>query len=474
MTGAQAETESNGPSRIHFIGIGGYSMSGLALALQAQGALVSGSDHRRSERTLRCEEAGIRVSYGHDAVNIGDATEVVFSTDVPRDNPELAAARERGLRIRHRSEMLAQLIAPRRAVCVTGTHGKTTTTSMVGAILMEAGWDPLVLVGADVADFGNRNVHLGEGGWAVAEADESDGSFLRYAPDVAVVMNLEPEHLEHYGGRFSAVVEAVDRFVGQVVPGGVAVLSAEDPVLAGVAARTATPVLTFGAGGDVTAEQVVLAPDGSTFDISWRGDPLGTVHLRLPGRHNVDNALAAVAVARHVGVGTELAVRALANFVGARRRFETVALQDGIRIVDDYAVHPTEIRATIQAARQLTPGRVLAVVQPHRTERVQNLWPEFQDVLAEADVTFVTDVYIPPGTAAPADGADGLARRLATAGRARRPGAHIEYSGSVDATIARLLKEMRSGDTILALGAGDVSRLASTLGERVRGCRPFG
>ncbi len=449
-------------------------MSGLALALQAQGALVSGSDHRRSERTLRCEEAGIRVSYGHDAVNIGDATEVVFSTDVPRDNPELAAARERGLRIRHRSEMLAQLIAPRRAVCVTGTHGKTTTTSMVGAILMEAGWDPLVLVGADVADFGNRNVHLGEGGWAVAEADESDGSFLRYAPDVAVVMNLEPEHLEHYGGRFSAVVEAVDRFVGQVVQGGVAVLSAEDPVLAGVAARTATPVLTFGAGGDVTAEQVVLAPDGSTFDISWRGDPLGTVHLRLPGRHNVDNALAAVSVARHVGVGTELAVRALANFVGARRRFETVALQDGIRIVDDYAVHPTEIRATIQAARQLTPGRVLAVVQPHRTERVQNLWPEFQDVLAEADVTFVTDVYIPPGTAAPADGADGLARRLATAGRARRPGAHIEYSGSVDATIARLVKEMRSGDTILALGAGDVSRLASTLGERVRGCRPFG
>ncbi len=474
MTGAQAEADPKGPSRIHFIGIGGYSMSGLALAFRAQGAVVSGSDHRRSERTLRCEAAGIRVSYGHDAANIGNATEVVFSTDVPPDNPELAAARERGLSIRHRSEMLARLIGPRRAVCVTGTHGKTTTTSMVGAILMEAGWDPLVLVGADVADFGGQNVHLGKGGWAVAEADESDGSFLRYKPDVAVVMNLEPEHLEHYGGRFSAVVEAVDRFVAQVVPGGVAVMSAEDPVLAGVVARAATPVLTFGALGDVTAERVSLAPDGSTFDVAWRGDPLATFHLRLPGRHNVDNALAALAVARHVGVETEVAARALQNFLGARRRFETVALKDGIRIVDDYAVHPTEIRATIQAARQLTSGRVLAVVQPHRTERVQNLWPEFQDVLAEADLTFVTDVYIPPGTAAPADGADGLARRLADAGRARRPGAHIEYSGSVDASIARLLHEIRAGDTVLALGAGDVSRLASTLGERVLGCRPSG
>ncbi|MGC8488396.1 MAG: UDP-N-acetylmuramate--L-alanine ligase [Clostridia bacterium] len=470
VIGARAAADGTVPAHIHFIGIGGYSMSGLALALHAAGAIVSGSDQRRSERTLRLERAGIRVYYGHDADHVGEATEVVYSTDVPKDNPELMAARELGLYVRHRSEMLAHLIDDRRAICVTGTHGKTTTTSMIGAIMKEAGLEPLILVGADVTDFGSQNVYLGQGPWAVAEADESDGSFVRYHPEVAVIMNLEPEHLEHYGGRFSGVVRAVEAFVAQLAPGGIAVMSAEDPVLAGVRARSDTPVLTFGAGGDVEAAHVDLSPAGSEFEALWHRDSLGRFRLQIPGRHNVDNALAALLVARHLGISAAVVQRVLKGFQGARRRFEVVALKDGIRIVDDYAVHPTEIRATLQAARQVTRGRVLAVVQPHRTERVRNLFREFEEVLADADLTFVTDIYVPAGTAPPPDGPDGLAMRLAVAALSSHPGARIEYSGTVAATTERVAREMRPGDTVVALGAGDVSQLARDLGERV-GCR---
>jgi len=472
VTGVRSIEARRGRSRIHFIGIGGYSMSGLALALHAQGEAVSGSDQRRSERTLRLEQVGIPVFYGHDARHVGGATEVVYSTDVPPDNPELLAARELGLAVHHRSEVLARLIAGRRAVCVTGTHGKTTTTSMIGAVLKAAGWEPLVLVGADVTDFGGQNVYLGDGGWAVAEADESDGSFLRYHPEVAVIMNLEPEHLEHYGGRFSGVVKAVETFVNQVTPGGVAVMSHQDPVLAGLRERVPRPVLTFGPEGDLEAADVRLFPAGSSFTAIWRGDAIGAFRLQIPGRHNVDNALAALLVARHLDLPMGVARDALEAFRGARRRFETVAERDGMRVVDDYAVHPTEIRATIHAARQVTAGRVLAVVQPHRTERVRNLWREFRDVLPEADVTFVSDIYVPPGTTPPEEGADGLAERLADEARRAHPEARIEYSGSVADTVDRVAAEMRSGDTVLALGAGDVWQLARELAARVLRCRP--
>lgn len=444
-------------------------MSGLALALQAKGWVVSGSDARRSDRTERLEQAGIAVAYGHAAAHLGDAEWVVYSTDVPESNPERAAARERGLALYHRSQILAALIQDRQAICVTGTHGKTTTTSMIGVILRRAGLDPLVLVGGEVADLDGSNVFLGRGLWAVAEADESDGSFLRYHPHVAVVTNVEPEHLEHYGGRFENVVAAVEQFLGQVRPGGIAVLGAEDPVLAALAPGLNCPLVTFGAGGIVEAADIRVDPAGSSFAVHWEGRRLGEVRLARPGRHNIDNALAAVAAARHVGVEFAVIQEALAGFRGARRRFEEVLREGGIRVVDDYAVHPTEIRATLQAARQVTDGRVVAVWQPHRLARLQALWKEFLAVAGLADVLVVTDLYAPAGkTSAP--GVD--AEHWVAEAQRLHPNVRVVYAGGVPAAADVVAVLARPGDLIVTLGAGDVGRLAELLRGRLDRCAP--
>lgn len=444
-------------------------MSGLALALQAKGWVVSGSDARRSDRTERLEQAGIAVAYGHAASHLGDAEWVVYSTDVPESNPERAAARERGLALYHRSQILAALIQDRQAICVTGTHGKTTTTSMIGVILRRAGLDPLVLVGGEVADLDGSNVFLGRGLWAVAEADESDGSFLRYHPHVAVVTNVEPEHLEHYGGRFENVVAAVEQFLGQVRPGGIAVLGAEDPVLAALAPGLNCPLVTFGAGGIVEAADIRVDPAGSAFAVHWEGRRLGEVRLARPGRHNIDNALAAVAAARHVGVEFAVIQEALAGFRGARRRFEEVLREGGIRVVDDYAVHPTEIRATLQAARQVTDGRVVAVWQPHRLARLQALWKEFLAVAGLADVLVVTDLYAPAGkTSAP--GVD--AEHWVAEAQRLHPNVRVVYAGGVPDAADVVAVLARPGDLIVTLGAGDVGRLAELLRGRLDRCAP--
>lgn len=456
--------------RVHFIGIGGYSMSGLALALHARGIRVTGSDVKPSARTDRLRAAGVPVTFGHRAENVGDADTVVYTTDVPESNPERQAARERGLRLVHRSEVLAAVLADRRAVLVTGSHGKTTTTSMIGVVLEAAGWDPLVLVGGEVEAFGGANVRLGNGPWAVAEADESDGSLVRYAPTVAVLTNVEPEHLDHYGGSFDRLVDTLAAFAGKVPPEGLVVLGADDARLRALAERVGRPAATYAleAPADWTARIVRQDPFGTTFEARFRDRPAATVRLRVPGRHNVANALAALAVARFLGIPADTAAGALTGFVGAHRRFEMLAAHDGILVVDDYAHHPTEIRATLAAARQVAPGRVLAVFQPQRYSRTRQLWDAFVDVLGDADGMLVTEIYAPAGeTADPAVSG----RRLAEATARRHPGRRVLYAPGLEWAADWFEAHARPGDLVLSMGAGDVWRVTHALAARLAGRR---
>ncbi|MCL8207884.1 MAG: UDP-N-acetylmuramate--L-alanine ligase [Actinomycetia bacterium] len=457
--------------RVHFIGIGGYSMSGLALALHAQGIAVTGSDVRPSARTDRLLAAGVPVAFGHRPENLGDADTVVYTTDVPEDNPERRAARDRGLRLLHRSEILAGLLAGRRTILVTGSHGKTTTTSMIGVVLAHAGWDPLVLVGGEVDAFEGANVRLGSGAWAVAEADESDGSLVRYAPTVAVLTNVEPEHLDHYGGSFERLVATLAGFAAKVPPEGLAVLGIDDPRLRRLAETLTGPVATYGldTAAEWTARILRRDPFGTAFEAWWQGSPLATVRLRVPGRHNVANALAALAVASFLGIAPETAAAALARFGGAHRRFELLAAQDGILVVDDYAHHPTEIRATLAAARQVSRGRVLAVFQPQRYTRTRQLWDGFVEVLGDADSMLVLDVYAPAGET-PDPAVSG--RRLAEAAASAHPSRRVRYAPGLPWAVDWLEAHARPGDLVLSMGAGDVWRVTHALAARLKGRRP--
>jgi UDP-N-acetylmuramate--alanine ligase len=445
-------------------------MSGLALALSARGIQVSGSDVKSSARTDRLRAAGVPVVFGHRAENVGDADTVVYTTDVPENNPEREAAQKRGLRLVHRSEILAELLAGYRTVLVTGSHGKTTTTSMIGVILAAAGRDPLVLVGGEVDAFGGANVRLGRGEWAVAEADESDGSLVRYQPTVAVLTNVEPEHLDHYGGSFARLVETLAAFASKVPTDGLVVLGVDDPRLRALAEQMDRPRVTYAlsAAADWTARIVRADPFGTVFEVHAAGRPAKTLRLKLPGRHNVANALAALAVADFLGISADTAAQALAGFIGAHRRFELLGASDGILVVDDYAHHPTEIRATLAAARQVSPGRVLAVFQPQRYSRTRQLWDSFVEVLGDADSMLVADIYAPAGeTADPAVGG----RSLAEAAARRHPGRRVLYAPSLAWAADWLEAHARPGDLVLSMGAGDVWRVTHALAARLAGRR---
>jgi UDP-N-acetylmuramate--alanine ligase len=457
--------------RVHFVGVGGYSMSGLAAALAALGVPTSGSDVAASARTARAAAAGVRVRIGHDAEAVRElppGSAVVYSTDVPPDNPELAAARARGLALLHRSEVLDWFLrhAGPTAAAVTGTHGKSTTTSLVGLACREAGLDPTVFVGADVPGLEGGNFRLGTGP-VVAEADESDGSFLRYSPDVAVVTSCEPEHLEHYGGDFRRVCAAFGAFLRRLRPGGLAVLCADDPQVRQLGSGAGGEVLWYGLGpgAELTAADVRREQGRTRFVVLERGSPLVEVSLRLPGRHNVANALAALAAARRLGCDPAAAARALGAFPGAARRLEVLARAGGIAVADDYAHHPTEVAATLQAARELAEGRVLAVFQPHRFRRTAQLWDAFGPAFRGADRLWLTEIYGPPGEP-PLPGVDGAA--LAEAVR-RSSGVPVVFCPDLELLPELCLAEARPGDLILVMGAGSITRVAHAIAERLRG-----
>jgi UDP-N-acetylmuramate--alanine ligase len=452
--------------RIHMIGIGGSGMSGIAEVLLNLGYQVSGSDLKGSETTERLIQLGGRVMLGHDAVNVEGAQVVVFSTAVKDDNPELRAARLAGIPVIPRADMLAELMRMKYGIAVGGSHGKTTTTSMIAAVLGRGGLDPTTVVGGRLHGVGS-NARLGKGQFLVAEADESDGSFLRLAPAVTVITNIDREHLDHYVD-LEAIRQAFIYFANRVPFYGVTVLCADDANV-----REILPSLTkrhtlYGTRDEceVRASDIQLLPHGSRFSVHAQGSVLGVVELHVPGHHNVLNALAAVAVGLEVEVGFGLIAEALATFRGVGRRFETRGEVHGVRVIDDYGHHPTEVKATLAAARGLG-GRVLVVFQPHRYSRTAALEQEFIDAFGDAEHVWMLDIY-----AAGETPVEGVSTSALVASAKRAGVMHFEYAGDATSVADAIAREARPGDVVLTLGAGDVSKLADRVLDALRQAGP--
>ncbi|NKZ09040.1 UDP-N-acetylmuramate--L-alanine ligase [Actinomadura latina] len=452
--------------RVHFIAIGGAGMSGIARIMLRRGMAVSGSDARDSELLAQLGDLGAKVFVGHDAAHVGDADTVVVSTAIREANPELVAARERGLRVLHRSEALASLMAGRRAVAVAGTHGKTTTTSMLTVALQHAGADPSYCIGGQLVTTG-LGADEGTGDVFVAEADESDGSFLRYTPRIAVVTNVEADHLDNYGG-FDMVKENFARFVDRVEPGGTLVAGADDPVameLAGLARARGLTVRTYGEaeGADLRVTGFTPRGLGSRFEIEGAGE----VVLAVPGRHNALNAAAVVAVAEALGVDGASVRAGLAAFGGAMRRLERKGEAGGAEVFDSYAHHPTELTADLDATRdylgeQGRGGRIIAVFQPHLYSRTWFFAAEFGAALGLADVAVVLDVY-----GAREDPEPGVTGALVA--DAVPAGTETVYAPVRDEVPGIAASLARPGDIVITLGAGDVTQLGPLILDRLAG-----
>ena len=405
---------------VHFIGIGGIGMSGIAEIMLRIGYTVQGSDSKASANTERLEKLGAKIFIGHEAAQVEGASAVVYSTAVKQDNPEMQAARERRLPLVRRAEMLAELMRLQFSIAVGGTHGKTTTTSMIAALLDAGGLDPTVVNGGIINAYGT-NAKVGEGDWIVVEADESDGTFLKLKSTVAVVTNIDPEHLDHYGD-FEAVKKAFQDFIENIPFYGFAAVCTDHPEVLALTSRVENRrLVTYGVNpqAEVRAEKISMGPDGARFDVVIRplqGEPVRMENLHMPmaGMHNVLNALAAVAVARELSVSPEAIAAGLTGFGGVKRRFTTTGTSGGVRVIDDYGHHPVEISSVLKAARAVTEGRVVAVVQPHRYSRLKDLFEDFCACFSDADVVIVADIYA--AGEAPLEGAsrealvDGLRR----------------------------------------------------------------
>jgi UDP-N-acetylmuramate--alanine ligase len=438
--------------RVHFVGIGGIGMSGIAELLANLGYQVSGSDAKRSDVTARLERLGVRVDEGHDAEHVGEADVVVVSSAVDVANPEIAEARRRAIPVIPRAEMLAELMRLKFGIAVAGAHGKTTTTSMIALVLEQAGLDPTAVIGGRLSAFGS-NARLGRGEYMVAEADESDRSFLKLSPSIAVVTNLDREHMEAYGSVENLEQAFVD-FANKVPFYGAVVACADDPMLASLLPRITRRLITYGLGssGDVVARDVTLGAFAASCSVTKGGSTeLGTLTLKVPGRHNVQNALAAVAVGLELEVPFANIAAALAEFGGAERRFQRLGEARGVMVVDDYGHHPTEISAVIAAARAGINRRVVVVFQPHRYSRTRDLMDEFGPALRGADEIILTDIY--PASEPPLPGIT-LEAFADQVRRATRSPVHtVPALGDLPEFVAR---HTRSGDLVITLGAGSV------------------
>ena len=456
---------------IHFVGIGGIGMSGIAEVLMTLGYAVQGSDAKKSKITDRLEKLGATIFEGQRAENIGEAGVVVISTAIRKGNPELEEARRRGLPVVRRAEMLAELMRMRSNIAVAGTHGKTTTTTMVATLLDAGGFDPTVINGGVIHAYGS-NARAGAGEWMVVEADESDGSFNRLPATIAIVTNIDPEHMEHWGS-FDALRKGFTDFVSNIPFYGLAVCCTDHSEVQSLVGRvTDRRVVTFGfnAQADVRAVNLTYDAGVAQFDIALQGERAddGTVPmiegctLPMPGDHNVSNALSAVAVARHLGMRKHEIRAALATFGGVGRRFTKVGEVDGVTIIDDYGHHPVEIAAVLKAARQSTKGRVIAVHQPHRYSRLSNLFDDFCTCFNEADVVAIADVYSAGEDPIPGASRDDLVAGLIAHG-------HRHARAVMDeADLARLVREQaRPGDMVVCLGAGTISGWANALPDRL-------
>lgn len=456
---------------VHFVGIGGIGMSGIAEVLHNLGYSVQGSDQAESANVTRLRELGIIVFIGHSEDNIGDAGVVVISSAVKPSNPEVVGARKRLLPVVKRAEMLGELMRLKWSIAVGGTHGKTTTTSLIAQLLDSAGFDPTVINGGIINAWGS-NARLGGGDWMVAEADESDGTFLKLPATIAVVTNIDPEHLDHYGD-FDTLRRAFVQFVENIPFYGFAALCIDHPEVQALIPRVSDRrIITYGFSPQamVRGSNVRPGPDGMTFDITfvaWGDDDVHTVHdVKLPmyGAHNVLNALAAVAIAREMGVETDVLATAFSGFEGVKRRFTKTGEVDGVTIIDDYGHHPVEISAVLKAARgAVGDGQVIAVVQPHRYSRLRDLFEDFCTCFNDADAVLVADVFEAGETLIEGFDRDSLVAGL------REHGHRMVMPLMNPDELPEIIKDMsRAGDMVVFLGAGNITQWANALPERLR------
>jgi UDP-N-acetylmuramate--alanine ligase len=445
--------------QIHFVGIGGSGMCGIAEILLNLGYRVTGSDLKRNDAIERLEQFGAKVFIGHEASHVEGAHVVVYSSAVARDNIEVQVARQRQIPTIPRAEMLAELMRLKYGIAIAGTHGKTTTTSMVAAVLAEGRLDPTIVVGGRVGSLGS-NARLGQGEYLVAEADESDGSFLKLQPTIAVVTTVDAEHMDFYGS-LDAIRDAFVAFVNKVPFYGAAVLCLDQPNIQMLLPRVQKRVVTYGleSGADLVARHLHLAGLTSRFDVFHRGALLGECNLQVPGHHNVLNALAAVAVGLDLDVPFVTIQKALTGFAGVQRRFQVRGRAGGVLVVDDYGHHPAEIRATLTAAKAAFDSRVVAVFQPHRYTRTFHLRQDFLTAFNQADVLVVLDIYAAGEKPIPGVTAEDLAEGIRAHGHRQ-----VTYLGSDRARVVDYLVQItRPGDLMLTLGAGDVGQIGPEL-----------
>jgi UDP-N-acetylmuramate--alanine ligase len=446
--------------RIHFMGIGGIGVSGLASICLERGAIVSGCDAKLNSSAHRLQERGALVHKGHGPQHLDEGVDLlVYSSAVAAQEPELAQARARGIRTLTRGELLAALAADRRLIGVAGAHGKTTTSGMASQLLLHAGWEPTVVVGGIMLALGTNARH-GAGQYLVAETDESDGSFLHLFPEIGLITNIDREHLNHYQS-FERLVEAFQQYVGQIRPGGTLIRCTDDPLIREVLHSTTQLGYGFEPGADVTAQRIALSGHGSSFQACYNGRALGTFRLQVPGRHNVLNALAVITLGLVLDIPLITVREALAEFQGTGRRFQVVRLPGDIWFVEDYAHHPSEIKATL-AADAIEGRHRLVVFQPHRFSRTQSLEQEFTQCFDRADGVIVTDIYA--AFESPIPGISG--QRLAELIRAHGHPC-VRYVPKQDLT-SYVSHIARAGDTIFFLGAGDIGELCHDLANRLR------
>ena len=452
---------------LHFVGIGGIGMAALAELMHAQGYEVSGTDLVAGATVERLRELGIRVEVGHDANRLGDADTVVRSSAIAQDNPEIRAAEDAGISVIGRGALLAEILRTKDAIAIAGSHGKTTTSAMAAHLLEAAGLDPTALIGGRVPRSGGYSspVKLGAGDLIVAEVDESDGSFLLTRPVLALITNADPEHLDHYGSR-EALLDAFVDFANSVPFWGAAILGIDHTGVAEIAPRIHARKLTFGfaADADLQAETVEAIPGGQRCHVRLRSGETFQFDLPMPGRHNILNALAAIAVGIEQEIAPGLLAEAVPSFPGVSRRFEFKGEAAGVRFVDDYAHHPAEIAATLEGAREIQPGPITAIFQPHRFTRTRDCWDDFLGCFSNADRVIITEIYA--ASEAPLDGIDGasLAEAIREAGH---PNAF--FGGELDRIETEWPERFAPGELVLSLGAGDIVSLGSRLIERLGG-----
>ncbi len=453
---------------VHFVGVGGIGMCGLAELLHNQGYRVSGSDLRAGPTVERLRRLGIDVHQGHDAGQLGDADVLVYSSAVRGNNPELAEAERRKIPVIPRAEMLAEVMRLKEGIAVAGSHGKTTTTSLIAHVLGAAGLDPTAVIGGRVlaSDASPSTTRLGEGDLLVAEADESDGSFLRLAPVIAVITNIDPEHLDHYGS-YEALEQAFVTFANRVPFWGLSVLCLDHPGVQAIVPRMKRRTTTYGfaSQAELSAGDPTLDEGGTRFVVRRRGERLGAARIRLPGRHNVQNALATLAVALELEVSFADAADALDSFLGIERRFERKGEAAGVTVVDDYGHHPAEIRATLASAREVHRGRIVVAFQPHRYTRTRDLWDDFVAAFNDADVLLVTEIYAAGEDKIPGVDVEALVEAI------RAHGHHqADVVADLEELAVRVARAAEPGDLVITLGAGSISgvgaRVLARLEER--------